>query len=90
MPRRAANLLLALLTLVPCGCASQFVKYPNFFNPGTIKQQRYEAVIWDPYPDSSIGPPVVGGRPREYGQQLPAAQRAQIWSEMFWGPRPTP
>lgn len=70
------------------GCASQYVKYPNLFNPGTIRQQRYEAAIWDPYPDSSIGPAVVGARPREYMQQVPQAERAQIWSEMFWGPRP--
>jgi hypothetical protein len=89
MLRQKAFLIAASLALAcSSGCASQYIKYPNFFNPGTIRQQRYEAAIWDPYPDSSIGPAVIGARPREYMQQVPQAERSQIWSEMFWGPRP--
>jgi hypothetical protein len=88
--RQAFAVALLVFAASSSGCATQFVKYPNLLNPGTIRQQRYEAAIWDPYPDSSMGPAVIGARPREYMQQVPQAERAQIWSEMFWGPRPGP
>jgi hypothetical protein len=90
MPRSFARNILLLLSAVCCsGCASPYIKWPHLFDPGDIRTQRYEAAIWDPYPDSSIGPAVIGARPREYMQQIPQAQRSQIWSD-WWGPRPAP
>jgi hypothetical protein len=88
--RRAGIIVICMSMSCAPGCFSPTVKYPNLLNPGTIAQQRYEAAIWDPYPDSSIGPAVIGARPREYMQQIPQAQRAQIWSDLSWGPRPSP
>lgn len=91
MPRQFARFIVLMLLAAGCtGCASQYIKYPRLFNPGDIRTQRYEAAIWDPYPDSSIGPAVIGARPREYMQQVPQAERSRIWSELFWGPRPGP
>jgi hypothetical protein len=45
--------------------------------PGRIEQQQARAVVHDPFPDNQLGPEVVGGRPREYAQQVPQAVRSQ-------------
>ncbi len=45
--------------------------------PGTISYQRSRAVIHDPFPDNSIGPPVLGGRPLGYEYPLAEPAKAQ-------------
>ena len=34
--------------------------------PGLEAKQQARAQGFEPYPDNDVGPPVVGGRPREY------------------------
>jgi hypothetical protein len=51
---------------------------PNLRPPGTIWQQRNQAVYHDPYPIDHFGPPIVGGRPREHSRPLAEAADNQL------------
>ena len=56
-------------TLSACsGCLS----VPNLAHPGTEERQQARAQVFEPYPENDAGPPVVGGRPREYQDPRPA------------------
>ena len=48
------------------------------FGQGSIDRQKSRAVTFDPYPLNDIGPPIVGGRPREYANPLPEAARNEL------------
>ncbi len=73
------TLVAVVLYLVTCsGCAS--LAGPNWFNPGTVQQQRIRALHSDPYPDTDAGPEVVGVRPREFSSSLPEAVKNQPYS----------
>ena len=73
--RNSACLLLVIGLLAPTGgCLG--VRMPQLVAPGTASYQRYQALRFDPYPDSELGPSVVGGRPRGY--QKPAAQLERL------------
>ncbi|HEY2760233.1 MAG TPA: hypothetical protein VGI75_05805 [Pirellulales bacterium] len=58
----AAALLAALLSIT--GCVGTGL--PNWLNPGPTNYQVGQADSYDPYPDPTIGPAVVGGRPIGY------------------------
>ena len=49
---------------------------PNLAHPGTEEYQQTRAQIFEPYPDVDVGPPVAGGRPREYQDPRPETIRA--------------
>ena len=68
--------LLALIfaVVVSVGCSAR----PDFRAPGPIGLQRERAVVHDPFPDNTMGPPIDGARPREYSRPLPAAKNLQI------------
>lgn len=54
---------------------------PSFHEaPGTIHYQRGRAVAHDPFPDNSIGPPVMGGRPSGFETPLSEPTRIQSTS----------
>ena len=53
----------ALLSLA--GCANR-AGWGLGSGQGTVDRQKARAVVHDPYPLNDIGPPVMGGRPREY------------------------
>lgn len=48
--------------------------------PGTIHYQRGRAVVHDPFPDNSIGPAVMGGRPSGFERPLSEPTRIQTTS----------
>lgn len=48
------------------------------FGQGSVDRQKSRAVVFDPYPLNDIGPPIVGGRPREYANPLPEAARNEL------------
>jgi hypothetical protein len=83
MAIRLRILALCLSCAAASGCASGGGF--NFFNPGTIDQQRLRATIHDPYSDQDLGPEVVGGRPRDYQQQLPEPVRNRLYVDSWWG-----
>ena len=63
--------LIALSVVLPpcCGCQ---LDTPNLAHPGTEANQQARAKVFEPYPDNEMGPPVVGGRPREYQDPRPS------------------
>jgi len=53
--------------------------YLPIFNgpPGTIGVQRSRAVLFDPFPSDTLGPPIMGGRPRGFDLPLSDVTNAQ-------------
>jgi hypothetical protein len=64
--------MIAMSALAMSGCSSSVAR-PNWLNPGPVAYQQNQALRYDPYPDDSLGPAVVGGRPREYDRPRPPA-----------------
>lgn len=58
------------------GCRGMLAE--NMKPPGTIWEQRNRAVQFDPYPIDHMGPPIVGGRPRDYDRPLAEATSNQL------------
>jgi hypothetical protein len=85
--RRFASLI-ALSTILPplCGCLTP----PNLAHPGTEAQQQSRSQIFETYPDNDLGPPVVGGRPREYQEPRAEVTRALQRPEPGLAPAPVP
>jgi hypothetical protein len=80
------TLLLAVCLLAGAtGCRTM---WPHWFNPGNIQSQRYNATLYDPYPNVYQGPEVVGGRPRDYQQPLAEPRQDQLQQERLWQPYP--
>lgn len=61
--QRSRWYLLLVVGLTLPGCESPFLGRPNWCNPGTASQQMAQARKFDPFPDPTIGPPILGGRP---------------------------
>lgn len=89
MPQRTARdnqgvclgLLVAVVCLSQAGC---YLK-PNWGPPGTIGDQRSRAVLFDPYPNNDLGPPVVSGRPLGYERPMPEAEQNQYYPQSSRG-----
>ena len=66
--RRIVALIALTVALPTCsGCTGpNALGLPNLAHPGTEAKQQARAQGWEPYPENDVGPPVVGGRPREY------------------------
>jgi hypothetical protein len=65
--------LIAVLALLPAcgGCLAT----PNVVHPGTEAYQQARARVFEPYPENEPGPPIVGGRPREYQNEIAEPDR---------------
>ena len=57
----------SLLAVAAAGCSSSLAK-PTLQAPGPVSYQQHQAERFDPYPDDTLGPAVVGGHPRDFGQ----------------------
>ena len=62
----AGILSLSLCLGVAAGGCSSSLGRPNWMNPGPVAYQQQQALRYDPFPEDDLGPPIVGGRPREY------------------------
>ncbi len=69
---RILSLIALAAVLTCCGCLSS----PNLAHPGPMDYQQTRAKVFEPFPDNDVGPPVVGGRPREYQEPVPETIRA--------------
>jgi hypothetical protein len=80
MPRPALSpLLIVVASLAAIGCSSA-IRYPKLRGPGPAVYQRANAEAFDPYPLPDLGPPIDGGRPREFGTPRNEVERAQDYS----------
>lgn len=68
--------LVASVLASQVGCRGMLAE--NMKPPGTIWEQRNRAVQFDPYPIDHMGPPIVGGRPRDYDRPLAEATSNQL------------
>jgi hypothetical protein len=82
MPRTIAAVAV-LLSAMLVGCAGG--PPLSWSNPGTVQQQRLRATIFDPWPDSQLGPEVLGGRPRDYSEPLPQPVKNRLYVDSLWG-----
>lgn len=71
------NLLLTVVSLAAAGGCAYGTHYPQLRSPGPAKYQRANAEAFDPYPLPDMGPPIVGGRPREFAIPRNEVERAQ-------------
>ncbi len=71
--RRVAAMLFALELAVAVGCSD--VAGPDWFTPGTARQQRTRAQRFDPYPDPYVVRDDGSARPRDYLLPPPEADR---------------
>jgi len=76
------GLLLAIATASFLGCKGSPAGFHRWggsqYGQGIVDRQKNRAVTFDPYPLNDIGPPIVGGRPREYANPLPEAARNEL------------
>ena len=63
----------AIMIAAMTGCYLPILNGP----PGTIGMQRSRAVLFDPFPSDTLGPPIVGGRPRGFDLPLADVTNAQ-------------
>ena len=76
---RLLMVFFALWLTVSVGCRGY--RTPFNTSPGTYRQQRFEAVAHDPYPQDDLGPEVVGGRPRDYQKPVAEPVRDKMYSQ---------
>ena len=80
------RLLIPLVVIAAMGLAGCAEPHTSILHPGTMQAQQAQAQRFDPYPDPTIGPPVAGGRPREY--EVPMAESTRL-SNSPWNPANT-
>jgi hypothetical protein len=73
---------IALLLAATVGCG--WLPKTNWTHPGPASYQQQKAVRFDPYPETDIGPPVVGGRPLGYTQPPSESARARKTRNHWW------
>ncbi len=79
MRRTKRSLWLFLVTTI-AGCQNPMIDAMRWSaqGQGSIDRQKARAVAFDPFPLNDLGPEVVGGRPREFANPLPEAQRNEL------------
>ncbi len=79
---RPMQILFLGLILVSLGCQGGPAGFGRWssgpFGQGSIDRQKARAVTFDPFPLNDIGPPIVGGRPREFSNPMAEAQRNEL------------
>jgi len=82
-------ILAALVIALALGQSGCYLK-PNWGSPGTIGAQRSRAVLFDPYPNNDLGPPVVSGRPLGFERPLSEAEQNQYYPQSSQGGKVQP
>ena len=70
------------LLVAICGCRPFIAKLQE--PPGSIQQQRFEAVLHDPYPTPHGIPAVEGARPLGYLIPLPQPVQDRFLQDSYW------
>jgi hypothetical protein len=83
--------LVALAAVIAAGTFGCQGAPSTYVRPGPVEYQQARAQRFDPYPENDTGPPIVGGRPREFENPPPEVQRARPdvirnrWLPWNWG-----
>ncbi len=78
-----AKLLLSCAALITFGGCANRQGWGFASGQGTVERQKSRAVVHDPYPLNDIGPPVLGGRPREYFDPQAEVKRTHAVDQQF-------
>lgn len=91
-PKKNPNGLRALALFLACWgfCQTGCYLKPNWGAPGTIGAQRSRAVLFDPYPNNDLGPPVVSGRPLGFERPLSEPEQNQYYPQSSQGGKVQP
>jgi hypothetical protein len=81
MSRCRALLILVVIAVCLPGCG---VSRPKLRAPGTVQQQRANAMMFDPFTDQDVGPEVVGGRPKDFQKPLSDPERSRLFLNSYW------
>lgn len=65
MRAAAGFVVLVCCSIAASGCSSSVAR-PNWMNPGSVAYQQQQALRYDPFPLDDLGPPIAGGRPRDF------------------------
>lgn len=83
MKRLAATAVLVAFALPSLGCG--WIQPPRLLAPaGPAAYQQHRATRFDPYPDDTYAPEVVGGRPREYEKPAAIPEQNQPLQRPLW------
>jgi len=77
------KLIFCCATLISLGGCANRQGWGFASGQGTIDRQKSRAVVHDPYPLNDIGPPVMGGRPREYYDPQAEVTRSRAVDQQF-------
>lgn len=83
--REKAGMLLVLAAMLLGISQSGCYLKPSWGPPGTIGAQRSRAVLFDPYPNNDLGPPVVSGRPLGFERPLAEPEQNQYFEQSTRG-----
>ncbi len=72
---KAWTTLLIVVAVSLSGCRGVYC--PTLQGPGTAEEQREWSQRYDPYPETEVGPEVLGGRPRDFNDARAEPQRAR-------------
>ena len=77
---KVIKLVLLMCAIPATGCQNPMIDAMRWSSQGqgSIDRQKARAVAFDPYPLNDLGPEVMGGRPREFLNPLPEAQRNEL------------
>ncbi len=81
MSRCCSLLLVVVLAAGIFGCRTNRSK---LLSPGSVQQQRSNAMLFDPFTDEDAGPEVVGGRPKDYQKPLSESERSRLFLNSYW------
>ncbi len=84
-PKFSQPLLRVGAVILILGLTSGCYLRPNWGAPGTIGAQRSRAVLFDPYPNNDVGPPIVSGRPLGFERPLPEPEQNQYYRQSSRG-----
>jgi hypothetical protein len=72
-----AKALVLVTACAPLAACSPTIRWPRLVGPGPAPYQRAAAEQIDPYPINDMGPPIVGGRPREFDKPRDEVRRSR-------------
>ena len=83
----SARVLVLLVASAPLAACSPTIRWPRLVGPGPAPYQRAAAEQSDPFPINDLGPPIVGGRPREFDKPRDEVRRSRQYLDSV-GARP--
>ncbi len=82
MKNRIVAVITFFVLTLPLAACSPTLRRPQLQHPGPAGFQRNNALLFDPYPSSDLGPEIDGGRPRGFQKPPQEITRARQQSPL--------